>query len=193
MPVQFRFTLDFAAAAVFSGNPADGSRAMHASFARFDNALIERVFQPLADSITRQIGLDRLRLAGWCLDAASIAWILSRAGALTQAMTQWDAPSGLFGLLLLLLGLVALTSLRTAFDRVRVRHGVNPLRSAMLPHRGIVLALLAARLPTLAGFAGIADLTMLAFATCALYFGACAARPPAQRRSQPLAVSGAGQ
>jgi len=164
---------------------------MQASFARFDNALIEHVFQPLADLITDRIGLDPLRVVGICLDAASIAWILSQAGALTQAVTQWDAAASFLRMLLLVLGLVALTSLRVVFRRGRIRNGANPLRVAMLPHRGIVLALLAARLVALAGFAGVADLAMLGFAGCALYLGACAARPPARRRSRWLAISGA--
>jgi hypothetical protein len=164
---------------------------MQASFARFDSALIERVFQPLADLITDRIGLDRLRVVGLCLDAASIAWILSQAGALTHAVTQWDGAASLPRVLLLLLGLVALSSLRVVFRRARIRNGANPLRAAMLPHRGIVLALLVARLVALGGFAGVADLAMLGFAGCALYLGACAAPPPVRRRSRWLAISGA--
>jgi hypothetical protein len=164
---------------------------MQASFSRFDDALIERAFQPLADSITTRIGLDRLRIAGLCLDAASLAWIVSQAGALADAMTQSDPIAAVFRVVLLLLGLVALTSLRTLFRRVGARTGANPLRVAMLPHRGIVLALLVARLPTLTGFAGMADLAMLGFAACALYLGACASRPPVQRNARiPLPLAG---
>lgn len=164
---------------------------MQVSFARFDDALIEYMFQPFADLITGRLGLDRLRVVGICLDAASIAWILSQAGALAHAVTQWDAVASFLRVLLLLLGLVALASLRIVFRRARIRNGANPLRAAMLPHRGIVLALLAARLVALAGFAGVADFTMLAFAGCALYLGACATRPPAHRCSRWLAISGA--
>lgn len=94
-------------------------------------------------------------------------------------------------MLLLLLGLVALTSLRVVFRRAHIRNGANPLRAAMLPHRGIVLALFAARLVALAGFAGVADLAMLGFVGCALYLGACATRPPVHRRTRWLAISGA--
>jgi hypothetical protein len=165
---------------------------MQASFARFDNALIEYVFQPLADSITYRIGLDRLRVARCCLDAASIAWILSQAGSLSQAVTQWDSGAAFLRLLLLILGLAALTSVRTLFRRVASRGGANPLRAAMLPHRGVILALLVARLLALSGFDGAADLAMLGFAACALYLGACATRPPVQRRAGRLATSGAG-
>jgi hypothetical protein len=163
---------------------------MQASFAHIDDALIERVFQPLADSAASRTGLDRLRLAALFLDAASIAWILSQAGVLTQAVTQWNVGDGFLRILLLLLGLAALTSLRTAFQRVRVRNGANPLRVTMLPHRGVALALLAARLIALGGFAGVADLAMLGCATCALYLGACATRPPEHWRKRWLATSG---
>jgi hypothetical protein len=61
----------------------------------------------------------------------------------------------------------------------------------MLQHRCVVLALLAARLPALAGLAGGADLAMLGFAACALYLGACTTRPPVHRHSRWLAASGA--
>jgi hypothetical protein len=164
---------------------------MQVSFSRFDRALIERIFQPVANAMTYRLGLDRLRVAGFCLDAASIAWILSQAGALTQMVMLWDAGAVFLRMLLLVLGLIALTALRTMFRRVGARSGANPLRVAMLPHRGVVLALLAARLPELTGFAQMADLAMLAFAACALYLGACAARPPEHRRSRWLAASGA--
>jgi hypothetical protein len=164
---------------------------MQVSFARFDNALIECVFQPFADSVNCWSGLDRLCIAGYCLDAASVAWVLSRAGALTRAMTQMQAGTASLRVLLLLLGLMALTSLRTVFRRVGARGGANPLRVTMLPHRCVVLALLAARLLTLGGFAGEADLAMLGFAACALYLGACVAGPPARRRTRWLATPGA--
>ncbi len=158
---------------------------MHTNFARFDSALIEHVFQPLADWITDRTGLRQSRVAGACLDMASIAWIMSQAGAVTQRSTSTALPH----MLLLLLGLVALSSLRTMFRRVGAKSGANPLRIAMLPHRGIVLALLAARLMAPAGFASLADLAMLGFAACALYLGACATRPPVQRRKSWLATS----
>ena len=100
------------------------------------------------------------------------------------------AGAAFLRILLLLLGLVALTSLRIAFRRAGVRNGANPLRVTMLPHRGVALALLAARLVALGGFAGVADLAMLGFAACALYLGACATRPPEHRRRRWLATSG---
>ncbi len=84
---------------------------MQVSFARFDDALMERLFQPVADLVTYRTCLDRLHIAGFCLDAAAVAWILSQAGALTLAVTQWEVGAALPRMLLLVLGLVALTSL----------------------------------------------------------------------------------
>ena len=161
----------------------DGASAMLRDFVRFDNALIERVFQPAADIIAHRASLDRLRIAGFCVDAASVAWALSQAGSLSAAVAHWQPAGASLRLLLLLLGLVALRSLRELFGRVGAGKGVNPLRVAMLPHRGVLLALLVARLPALGGFAAAADLAMLLLTVCALYLGACASRPPVRRRS----------
>ncbi|HUN43029.1 MAG TPA: hypothetical protein VMU81_22280 [Acetobacteraceae bacterium] len=148
-------------------------------FACFDSALIERVFQPAADAVAYRLGLDRLRIAGFCLDGASIAWILSQAGSLSDAVIRWQAGTAFLRLVLLLLGLLALCSLRVAFQRVTRAKGMNPLRIMMLPHRGVLLALMATRLLLISSFAGAADLTALSFALCALYLGACASPPPA--------------
>jgi hypothetical protein len=164
---------------------------MQHTFVRLDDALIERLFQPLADILSLRMALDRLRVAGLFLDAASIAWILSQAGSLTSAVTQWQAGTASLRAVLLLLGLVALISLRVAFRRVGTRSGANPLRRVMLPHRGMVVALLVARLVGLTGFAGAADLVMLGCAACALYLGACVSRPTVVRRSRWLATAGA--
>jgi len=147
-------------------------------FAYFDGALIERVFQPAADTVSHHFGFDRLRIAGFCLDASSIGWILSQAGSLSEAVARWQAGAGLLRVLLLMLGLLALGSLRLAFQRVGAVRGMSPLRVTMLPHRGVLLALLCWRLLTLGGFANVADLAALSFALCALYLGACAAPPP---------------
>jgi hypothetical protein len=163
---------------------------MQTGFSRIDDTLIERVFQPLADLTTDRIGLDRLTIVRLCLDAASVACILAQAGALTQAVTQWE-PGEAFGRAgLLLLELVALSSLRMAFGRVGGSRGTNSLRVTMLPHRCVVLALLVGRLLAPTGFAGMADLAMLGFAACALYLGACVTRRPLRRRARWLATFG---
>jgi hypothetical protein len=148
-------------------------------FAYFDSALIEHVFQPTADVVAYRLGLDRLRAAGFCLNGASIAWILSQAGSLSNAVTQWQACNAFLGLVLLMLGLLALCSLRVAFQRIAAAKGMNPLRVMMLPHRGVVLVLLFARLLAVDNFANAADFAALLFALCALYLGACTSPPPA--------------
>ena len=152
---------------------------MRKTFAALDDALIERVFQPVSDFITNQTGLTRTRSACFCLDVASLGWIVARANRLSDAVVSWDAGQACMGLMLLLLGLVALVSLRTLFRRAATGKA-NPLRPAMQPHRAVVLLMLAARLeqwptPVLADFA---DLAMLVSAIAALYLGACAERPP---------------
>ncbi|HTW69194.1 MAG TPA: hypothetical protein VME47_04830 [Acetobacteraceae bacterium] len=151
-------------------------------FACFDGALIERVFQPAADAISYRLGLDRLRIAGFCLDGASIAWIFSQAGGLSEAVTQWQACTVFLRVVLLMLGLLALCSLRVAFQRVTAAKGMNPLRVMMLPHRGVLLMLFATRLLALDSFASAADFAALSFALCALYLGACVSPPPSFSR-----------
>jgi len=164
---------------------------MLTSFARLDSALIERVFQPVVDAMAQRLGLGRLRVAGYFLDVASLAWILSQAGSLSGAAAQWQADTACLRLLLLMLGLAALCSLRTLFQRSGDGRGGNPLRVTMLPHRGVLLALLASRLFALGGFAAAADLAMLACAVCALYLGACVSRPPLRRASSAAAAGSA--
>lgn len=159
-------------------------------FRRFDTALIERVFQPAADSLASRAGLRRLSLVWLCLDAASVAWILSQAGSLSAAVLQWQATAGLFRAALLLAGLAALRGLRVLFQRVNVGR-INPLRVLMLPHRGIILALLLARAPAMGNFAGAADAIMLILAACALYLGACMPPASVRRRRDWIATSGA--
>lgn len=161
---------------------------MRTTFRRFDAVLIDRVFQPVCNALAGWAGMERQRLAALCLDAASVAWIVSQAGALSHAVAQWQPGLALPRLLLLLLGLAALSSLRVAFQRVGAKDGPNPLRPAMLPHRGMALALLAVRLTAPSGLAGAADVVMLICAVCALYLGACAS-PPARRRGRRVALS----
>jgi hypothetical protein len=152
---------------------------MRKTFAALDDGLIERVFQPVSDMVTHQTGLTRTQTAGLCLDIASLGWIIARTDGLSGAVATWDAGAAFLDLMLLLLGLVALVSLRTLFRRTATRT-TNPLRPAMQPHRAVLLLMLAARLvqwqtPTLAD---AADLAMLLSAAAALYLGACAEQPP---------------
>lgn len=152
---------------------------MRKSFSPLDNVLIERLFQPALNSITDLSGVGRATAACFCADMASLSWIVSRSRGLSDAVTAWDASNAFVGFALLLLGLTALTGLRTLFRRAGGSHG-NPLRTSMQPHRAIVLLMLAAKLVRLQTFAlaDVADLAMLMFAASALYLGACGERPP---------------
>jgi hypothetical protein len=164
---------------------------MRKTFVPLDDVLIERLFQPASDLITHRIGLGRTTAACFCVDVASLAWIASRANGLSDAVVAWDASASFLDFCLLLLGLIALISLRTLFRRAGSKQA-NPLRLAMRPHRAIVLLMLIARLmqlhaPTLADFA---DLAMLLCATSALYLGACAERPIIRRGWPALVPAG---
>jgi hypothetical protein len=155
---------------------------MRKTFAPLDDALIERVFQPASDLIAHRIGLSRANAACFCIDIASIGWIVSRAPGLSESVAAWDAWVAFLDVAMLMLGLVALICLRMLFRRAGPKQA-NPLRAIMRPHRAIVLLMLGARLAQLhsSGLAGAADLVMLLCATCALYLGACAEPPPVRR------------
>lgn len=155
---------------------------MRTTFAPLDDALIKWLFQPISDLIKHRIGLDRTMAACFCIDMASLAWIVSRARGLSGSVAAWDASTAFCDLAFLLLGLVALISLRTLFRRAG-RKPVNPLRLSMRPHRAIVLLMLATRLTQFQspGLADVADFMMLLCATSALYLGACVEQPPLRR------------
>ena len=154
---------------------------MRKAFAPLDDVLFERLFQPASDLISYRIGLSRTAAACFCIDIACLAWIVSRGPALSGAVAAWNGAAA-FGLALLLLGLVALVSLRMLFRRTGDRLA-NPLRLAMQPHRAIALLMLVSTLVRLhaTSLADAADLAMLMCAASALYLGACAGRPPIRR------------
>jgi hypothetical protein len=155
---------------------------MRKTFAPVDDALFERLFQPAADLMAHRVGLSRTAAACFCIDLASLSWIASRAGGLSGAVAEGNIGGAALEVSLLLLGLVALISLRTLFRRAAGKQG-NPLRLAMRPHRAVVLLMLVARLLQLQvpGLAAAGDVAMLVFAASALYLGACAERPPIRR------------
>ncbi|MBN8872972.1 MAG: hypothetical protein J0H67_09080 [Rhodospirillales bacterium] len=163
---------------------------MPVGFGLVDDALIERVFQPLVERLAA-VGVSRNRAALMCTDLAAGAWLLAQAPRLSTDLAGRDLGGVGLHLVLLLLGITALLSLRRLFQRVGGERA-NPLRLAMRPHRAVALLLLVARLPELAGrglgaeargngWADLADLAMLVLAVLALYLGACAHRPPARR------------
>jgi hypothetical protein len=156
---------------------------MRKTFATLDDVLIERVFQPLSDAMADHLGLSRARAATTCIELSAIAWVLSQAPDLSDAVLGWQAASSFVHAVLLLLGLTALLSLRRLFRRISAEATANPLRPAMQPHRGVVLLLLAAKMvgAQQMGMTEAADMAMLGLVTAGLYLGACAARPPMQR------------
>ena len=158
---------------------------MRKGFAKFDGFLIERFFQPLCNLLADRFGIARFTAAGFCLDASSLGWIVSRAPGLARDVQAWDATPAAAHLILLMLGLMALTGLRSVFRRHAGQQKANPLREVMRPHRGILLLLFVAQLAHIepVGISQAADGVMLVTALLALYLGACA-EPPPVRRSQ---------
>ena len=163
---------------------------MRQSCAWLDDLWIERLFQPASDLIQNWVGLSRASAACFCIDVASLAWIVSRLRGLSAAVTAWDSGHAFLDLAFLLLGLLAMLSLRTLFRRAG-RKPANPLRRAMQSHRAIALLMLIARLVQLQApaLADLADLMMLLSAASALYLGACADRPPLRRCVSALAAA----
>ncbi len=160
---------------------------MRRFFGPFDDALFERLFQPLTSFLTHRFGLRRRGVACLCIDAATIGWIIARAGGLSKTITEDDVSTAILHLALLLLGIGALISLRSLFRRIGDR-SANPLRVSMLPHRAVILLLLAARVvhPAHGSLDEAADLAMLLFTWAALYLGACSEPPPLRRSAGDL-------
>lgn len=164
---------------------------MRQAFAALDDLLFERLFQPAVDVVVHRMRRGREAATCLCLDLASLAWITSRAQVMSDAVLSWNVTAAFAQASFLLLGLLALISLRTLFRRTW-RKSANPLRLTMVPHRAVGLLMLAARLAQLrsSGLADSADLAMLVFASAALYLGACAERPPARRSLPGFAAVG---
>jgi len=162
---------------------------MRKRFARLDDLLFERVFQPASDLVALRLGLARGTAACVCLDVASVGWIVSRL----PASSDHGGTSGL-SLVVLLLGLVALAGLQALFRRAGASARDNPLRLSMQPHRAIVLLMLVSRLLQLrqAAMADAADMVMLTAAASGLYLGACAPHPRIRRGRGALAGAAAG-
>ncbi len=160
---------------------------MRRFFAPLDDALFERLFQPLISLLTYRFGLRRRRIACLCIDVATIGWIVARAGGLSTVIAEGDGLSAALRTGLLLLGIGALISLRSLFRRIGDRRA-NPLRVAMLPHRAVILLLLAARAmhPAPGSLHEATDLAMLLFTWAALYLGACSEPPPVPRNASNL-------
>ena len=164
---------------------------MQEKIAGLDDALIDRVCQPVVDRFAAGTSVDCYRLARQCNDAAALAWILSQAGCASDAFATGNiALAGAEGALILI-GLAALTTLRRVFDgqqgsRSSTTARANPLRPAMFIHRlGCLLWLGTQLISTLinpGGFSAMLTLVMGFMTTASVYIGACSSPPPEKRR-----------
>ncbi len=162
---------------------------MRKMFGPLDDVLIERLTQPVARLLWDQLGVRRSGAACLCIDIAFLAWIISRAPGLLNAMDAWHVGSAALDATYGVLGVAALSSLRILFHRTKGRQG-DPLRPVMQPYRAIVLLMLVARFgqSPKVDLADVADITMLVFATSALYLAACKQPPPLRRRRREPAT-----
>lgn len=163
---------------------------MRESWGRVDDALIDRVFQPLVDAISQHMPMNCFRMACVSTDLAALAWIVSQAQATTVATGSGVLGFEAFQFSLILLGLGAITLLRTPFERMGGTGGgterANPLRPGMYVHRLaclLWLAVLAAKTAAApVGLGSVALFSVGIFVTAAVYIGACSSRP--HKRSQ---------
>lgn len=153
---------------------------METWFGRLGDFLLESIFQPILDRLSYHFTAVRVRAACLCLDLSAVGWIVSRSGGLLQLVTNRDMGVSPGAIAVLLIGLIALTSLRIAFRRTPTRNGGNPLRPSMRSFRGISLLMLLSSLSHLGG-TGWADVVMALSTTAALYAGACTDGPDGRR------------
>lgn len=163
---------------------------MQERIAQLDDALIDRVCQPIVNRLATGMPVDCYRLARLCNDAAALAWILSQAKGVANALATGNtALAGAQGALIII-GLAALTTLRRVFEgkqggRSSTAVRANPLRAAMFLHRlGCLLwlgtQLLGAVMRPL-GFTEMLIIGMSLMTTASVYVGACSTPPPEHR------------
>jgi|GEM_PF-2206722 len=166
---------------------------MRDMFARLDDGLIDRAFQPLVDWLADHIGVDCFRIARLSTDIAAGAWVLSQAEVASAAARSGNTSLATFQAVLILCGLGGMMTLRTVFQRPGGgrssgnRAQANPLRAGMFTHRVaslLWLAGLAAK--SFAMEPGLPLYALLAvglFGTASLYLGSCTTPPPRTRTS----------
>lgn len=164
---------------------------MKQQFALLDDALIDGVFQPWADRIAEHWRLSSFQLARLFLDVAAVALILSQAAHVPGSAVLDHSVPYLYSGLVLVPGLTAMTILRTEFRRTESKSrthrsaAANPLRLGMHWHRIVcffwLMVLLLQISETPPRPEGAALLAVGLFATLAVYFAACFARPPKPR------------
>jgi hypothetical protein len=153
--------------------------------ARVDDALIDRVFQPLVDWMDHHTEIGIFRAARFCVDLASLMWICAEANGFAGGSGFDGSGSIAFRFAIVVAGLWALSSLRGLFQRSDDARAANPLRAGMRTHRAaclfwmIALSIKTAHAPN--GFEALALLAVGAFATSAVYIGACTTAPPKRR------------
>ena len=166
---------------------------MHTLFARLDDGLLDRGFQPLVDWLADHAEVDCFRIARLCTDLAAGAWVLSQAELITAAARAGNTSLATFQAVLILCGLGGMMTLRTLFQRPGGgrssgnRAQANPLRAGMFTHRVaslLWLAALSAKTFTMPpGLALFALLAVGLFGTASLYLGSCSTPPPRTRTS----------
>ena len=161
---------------------------MQERIAQLDDALIDRVCQPLVNRMAAGASVDCYRLARLCNDAAALVWLLSRMGCISDALASGNV--GLAGAqsALVLIGLGALLTLRRVFEGRSGGARANPLRPAMFLHRVACLLWLGVLLlGSLSGPGGLMELLTIGVAlmmTASVYVGACSSPPPQRRSSR---------
>jgi hypothetical protein len=163
---------------------------MRETLVRLDDGLIDRVFQRWVDWISGHLTFDCFRLARIFIDLAALAWILSQAGGVVAAFGSAVPGQAAMRGGLLMVGLAAITVLRTLFQKVggdgQSAGRANPLRAGMLTHRLLCHVWLVGLLVKTAGAPfGLEAYGVLAVGVCATlaaYFGACSNPPPKHRR-----------
>jgi hypothetical protein len=159
------------------------------AFTQLDNMLIDAVCQPAVDRISAIAAFRCDRISRCCLDLSSVAWIVSQAGAAVAAAKSEVAGLLACQIMLMMLGLTAMSTLRSAIGRIgRVQGGhANPLRPSMTIHRlSCLIWLVCLTAKTVMAPAEVASLALFAvgaLVTAGIYVGACANRPPARRQS----------
>lgn len=155
---------------------------MQEIIARVDEALIDKLFQPMVERIAALLPLGCFQQARICTGVAAVAWILSKAADVTAAVRTGMLGPQVFQISLLLLGLGSIMVLHSLFQRGSGQGQANPLRAVMYPHRlcllfGAAISLLR----TTAGQGTWALFTVAIFAVASVYIGSCSNPPPKQQ------------
>jgi hypothetical protein len=161
---------------------------MSERFRRVDDALIDQVFEPLANWIGQRSTFGAFRLARLCIDAATLSWITCQLASVAAAVRSGNLPAQLSRYGLAVLGFMALSILRRVFERTDGTGArANPLREGMHIHRVACLLWILGLLVKTAGEpTGLESLALLAvgtFATAAVYIRACSNLPRKRRNA----------